>query len=314
MEASLTDFPKLTTEQRLKLLEPRAGRLRMVLDTDTFNEIDDQFAIVQALLSPERLSVEALYAAPFHNKRSTSPGDGTDKSYDEIITLLSRMNWPADGLVHRGVRDYVGPAKKPQEAPAVDDVIARARASSPDDPLYVVAIGAISNVTSALLKAPDIIDRIVVVWLGGHALEWPNTYEFNLRQDVGGAQVLLDCGVPLVLLPCMGVVSHLHCSVAEVERYVEPHGAIGAFLTERFKSYSDEHVGWTKAVWDMAAVAWLLDAAWTPSVLVSTPILSTEVTWSTDAARHPMRYVRYVDRDAIMRDFFTKLAAFAKQG
>jgi hypothetical protein len=315
MEASLTDFPKLTTEQRLKLLEPRPGRLRMVLDTDTFNEIDDQYAIVQALLSPERLSVEAIYAAPFHNKRSTSPGDGTDKSYDEILALLERLDIKPDGLVHRGVRDYVGPKKQPVSAPAVTDLIRRARASTPDNPLYVVAIAAISNIASALLQAPDIIDRIVVVWLGGHALEWPNTYEFNLRQDVGGAQVLLDSGVPLVLLPCMGVVSQLHCSVAEIERYVEPHGAIGAFLSERFKGYATDHMGWTKAVWDMAAVAWLLDAAWTPSVLLATPILTSQVTWSFDHSRPLMSYVRHVDRDAIMKDFFVKLAAFAaKQG
>ncbi|MFC1725309.1 hypothetical protein ACFL4T_06755 [candidate division KSB1 bacterium] len=45
--------------------EPPAGRVRMVLDTDTYNEIDDQFAVVYSLISPERLNVEAIYAAPF---------------------------------------------------------------------------------------------------------------------------------------------------------------------------------------------------------------------------------------------------------
>jgi len=48
----------------------------MVLDTDTYNEVDDQFAVVYALRSPERLRVEALYAAPFHNDRSSGPADG----------------------------------------------------------------------------------------------------------------------------------------------------------------------------------------------------------------------------------------------
>jgi hypothetical protein len=56
-------FPIITEATRLARLEPRPGRLRMVLDTDTYNEIDDQFALVHALLSPERLSVEAVYAA-----------------------------------------------------------------------------------------------------------------------------------------------------------------------------------------------------------------------------------------------------------
>ena len=301
----------LSDAQRLALLAPRAGRLRAVLDTDTYNEIDDQFAVVQALLSPDRLDLQAIYAAPFFNDRSSGPGDGMELSYGEILALLERLGVPSDGLVHRGVTDYVGPAKQALPAAAVDDLIARARSGSPDNPLYVIAIGAISNVASALLAAPDIIDRTVVVWLGGHALEWPQQREFNLRQDVGGAQVVFDSGVPLVLVPCMGVVSHLHSTVPEIERYVEPHGEIGRFLAQRFKEYETDHVGWAKEIWDMAPVGWLLDPDWTPSVLVPTPILTDQVTYSVDRARHPMRYVAQVKRNPIMRDFITKLAARA---
>ena len=44
-------------ELRLKLLSPTKDQIRVVMDTDTFNEIDDQFAIVQMMLSPERLNV-----------------------------------------------------------------------------------------------------------------------------------------------------------------------------------------------------------------------------------------------------------------
>jgi len=301
----------LSLEARLKLLAPRPGRLRAVLDTDTYNEIDDQFALVQAWLSPERIKLEAIYAAPFHNSRSSSPGEGMELSYQEILELLKRLDVDPKGLVYRGVTEYVGLDKVAREAEAVDDLIARARASSPDDPLYVIAIAAISNIASALLKAPDIIDRVVVVWLGGHALEWPHQVEFNLMQDVGGAQVLFDSGVPLVVVPCMGVTSHLHSSVPEIERYIEPCGEIGKFLSMRFKEYSDDHVGWAKEIWDMAAVAWLLDDSWTPSVLVPTPIMTDNTTYSIDRARHPMRYVTHVERNPILKDFIGKLQAFA---
>ena len=296
---------------RSRLLTPPTGKVRVVMDTDTFNEIDDQFAIVQMLLSTERMSVEAIYAAPFHNSRSEGPGHGMELSYDEILRLLQRLDIAPEGLVHRGVTEYVGPQKVPHSAPAVDDLIERARASSTEDPLYVIAIGAISNVASALLKASDIIDRVVIVWLGGHALEWPHTIEFNLKQDVGGAQVLFDSGAAVVLVPCMGVTSHLHSSVPEIERYVEPHGAIGEFLAMRFKGYSDNHIGWSKEIWDMAPVGWLLNPEWAPSVLVPTPILTDQITWSIDRSRHVMRYVTYVNRDPILQDFYGKLARFA---
>ena len=302
---------ELSHDQRHRLLVPPGGRVRAVMDTDTYNEIDDQFAIVQMMLSPERIGVEAIYAAPFHNRRSTGPRDGMEKSHDEILRLLERIDVTPEGLVHRGVGEYVGPDKVARDAAAVDDLIARARAGSPDDPLYVIAIAAISNVASAILKAPDIIDRMVVVWLGGHSLEWPHTREFNLKQDVGGAQVLFDSGVPVVMVPCMGVTSHLLSTVPEIERYVEPRGDIGAFLAMRFKEYSDDHKGWSKEIWDMAAVAWVLDPDWAPSVLVSSPILTDQMTWSVDQQRHQIRYVRQLNRDAIMRDFIDKLEAFA---
>ena len=58
----------------------------MVLDTDTYNEIDDQFALAYAVLSPERIDLQAVYAAPFKNQRSESPGDGMEKSYQEKLS------------------------------------------------------------------------------------------------------------------------------------------------------------------------------------------------------------------------------------
>ena len=72
----MVQMPQLTEPFRLDRLQPPAGKIRMVLDTDTYNEVDDQFALVYALLSPERIQVEAIYAAPFHNKRSSGPADG----------------------------------------------------------------------------------------------------------------------------------------------------------------------------------------------------------------------------------------------
>ena len=39
-------------------------------------------------------------------------------------------------------------------------------------PLYVVAIGAVTNVISAILMAPEIMERIVVIWLGAHPPYW----------------------------------------------------------------------------------------------------------------------------------------------
>ena len=101
-------FPEISDATRLERLRPPAGRVRMVVDTDTYNETDDQFALVHALLSPERLAVEAVYAAPFHNERSDGPGHGMELSYQEILRLLQRLGRSADGFAFRGSTSYLG--------------------------------------------------------------------------------------------------------------------------------------------------------------------------------------------------------------
>jgi inosine-uridine nucleoside N-ribohydrolase len=296
-------------------LKPPKKKIRVVIDSDTFNEVDDQFAIVYALLSTERMTTEAIYAAPFFNSRSTGAADGMELSYQEILRLLDLMKLPADGLVYKGATDFLGPGRKPQHSAAATDLIARAMASPPEDPLYVIALAAITNIASAILIEPRIKDRIVIVWLGGHALFWPNTREFNLRQDVPAAQVVFDSGAPLAMLPCKGVVSALNTTIPELDRYVASTGKVGAFLTDRVKGYRDEneHAGWSKPIWDMAPVAYLIDSRWTPSYLTSSPVLNDNVTWSVDTSRHPIRYVYHVNRDKIFRDFFVKLARYELQ-
>ena len=131
-----------------------------------------------------------------------------EKSYEEILRLLEFLGRSADGFAYRGSIEFLGIERQPQDNAAVRDMIEKAMSSPSEDPLYVVAIGAITNVASALLLAPEIIHKIVVVWLGGHHLNWPHTREFNLAGDVPAAQVVLDSGVPFVIVPCMGVTSH----------------------------------------------------------------------------------------------------------
>lgn len=303
-------FPALSDARRLAALAPGSDSrspVSMVLDTDTYNEVDDQFAIAHALLSPESVTVEALYAAPFHNTRSSGAGDGMERSYDEIHRVLERLPGVDAPPVYKGSTRFLAGDLTPEESPAVADLIARAAACE-NGPLTVVAIGAITNIASALLMEPRLVEQIRVVWLGGHALHWPHVREFNLKQDVPATRVLLDSGVPLVMLPAMGVVSNLHTTVPELERYVAGRSAIGDYLTEIVKGYHDDHEGWSKVIWDIAGIAYLINPAWTPSVLTPTPMITDQVTWSVDQRRHLMRYVYHVDRDAIFRDLFAKLA------
>lgn len=301
------DFPVIPESVRLSRLEHPGRKIRMVLDTDTYNEIDDQFAVVYALLSPENMSVEALYAAPFFNNRSNGPADGMQRSYEEILRLLDRLDISPDGFVFKGSTDYLSPDLTPQDNDAVRDLVDRAMASSEDDPLYVVAIGAITNVASAILMQPEIIKKIVVVWLGGHALYWPNTIEFNLRQDVPAARVVLDCGVPFIHVPCAGVTTHLFTTLTELDAFVRGKSRVGDYLCEVYEGYFPDHYAKSKVIWDVATIAWLINPEWVPTDLVHSPVLTDQVTWSVDLSRHFIRSANYIHRDPIFRDLFEKL-------
>lgn len=61
-------------------------------------------------------------------------------------------------------------------------------------------------------------------------------------------------------------------------------------------------------VWDVINIARMLNPGWVPSELVRTARLLSDKRWQTCPARHLMREAYAVQRDAIFKDFFTKLA------
>ena len=287
-------------------LVPPDGPVSLVLDTDTYNEIDDQFALFYALLS-DRLTVEAVYAAPFHNRRSSGPADGMEKSYEEILRVMDRMGVDRGGDVFRGARSFLSSRSEPVSSSAVEDLIRKGLAVR-ETPLYVVAIGAITNIASALLLEPDLVRRVIVVWLGGHPHGWTNNEEFNLRQDATAAQVVFDSGVPLIHVPCRNVAEHIRTTLPEIERYVKGRGGIGDYLYEIYRDYSSDPYARSKVLWDIGTIAYLNRPEWMPSTLTPAPILNDDRTWGrSETARHPVRVATHANRDAIFADLFRKL-------
>lgn len=309
-------FPELSPAQRIERLSLPATPLRVVIDTDTYNEIDDQFAVVYALFSPEQLNVEAIYAAPFLNNRSESAGDGMEKSYEEILRLLERTETSSEGFVYRGSDRFLTDYEQPVESDATRDLIDRAMSS--DEPLYVLTLGAATNVASALLLEPRLVEKIVVVWLGGKGLHWPSASEFNLQQDVLSSKIMFDSGVPLIQMPTQPVTSHLLLTIPEAEKYLKGRGAIGDYLLKIFTEYPEEHdwdtYAWSKVIWDISAIAYAISPDWFQTELSATPILTAEKTYSFDRRRPLYRVVTYLNRDKIFGDMFRKIEKAAEQG
>ena len=286
------------------------GKVDVVLDTDAYNEIDDQFAIAYLLKNKDKLNTRALYAAPFFNERSEGPADGMEKSYHEIKKLLTLLKEEVD--VFRGSDRFMSDEKNAVLSPAAQDLAERAKDYSPEKPLYVVAIGAITNVASAILLNPDVAKNTVVVWLGGHALHYHDTAEFNLRGDVAAARVVMGSGVPFVMLPCCGVVSSFTISKPELEYWLKGKNPLADYLAENTIQQADSYAKgkpWTRCIWDVTAVAWLLndDNRFMLSRVCNIPLPGYDLHYEEQDGPFPMTYVYHIKRDALMTDLFKKI-------
>ncbi len=304
----------MNNNQFIKNLSVPEGRIDVILDTDAYNEVDDQFAISYMLCNQDKLNILGFCAAPFFNQHSTSPEDGMKRSYDEIIKLLTLAR--EDKLVknvYRGSDTYMKDEKTPVPSDAARFMAEKAKEYSPEKPLYIVAIGAITNVASAFLLNPEMKETTVIVWLGGHGHHMPNTAEFNMVQDVAAARVILNSGVPFVQLPCWGVVDRLTVSKYELIHYLKGKNALCDYLCDHTIEIADEDANsayWGRVLWDVTAVAWLLNdgSRFMDASLVHCPIVSYDCHYSVDTNRHLIRYVYNIKRERLLEDMFKKLA------
>jgi inosine-uridine nucleoside N-ribohydrolase len=304
-------------ETLLRRLEPPQLPIDVVIDTDTYNEIDDQFALSFLIKSSDVAKLRGIYAAPFHNQNSDSPADGMEKSYAEIIKMLGLMDrCDLKLLVKRGSTRYLPTETKPVDSDAARHLANLAMEYSSEQPLYVVAIGAITNVASALLLRPEIVDRIVIVWLGGSALHWPDNREFNLGQDVAAARVVFGCtdiGMPaLVQLPCMGVVSEFRTTAPELRHWLSGKNKLCDYLENHTieEAERDSKIScWSRIIWDVCAVGWLFNKEDTfmKDRIINAPIPEYDHHWAHSTNKHPIRYVYHIERDALFEKLFTVL-------
>lgn len=299
----------MTKQQRMKNLSVPEGKIDVILDTDAYNEVDDQYAISYLIKSKEKLNVKAIYAAPFSNGNYTTE-EGMEASYNEINNLLTLAG--EDVPVFKGSTTYLPDKQTPVFSEAARDLADRIEKYSPKKPLYIVAIGAITNIASAYFLNPKLAENAVVVWLGGHAHHYKNTREYNLIQDVDAARVLMECGVPFVQLPCMGVVDSFRISKPELEYWLKGKNPLCDYLVshtvEAAESYA-KGTSWTRVIWDVTAVAWLLndDDRFMESRVIPTILPNYDDTYDFNSSGHPMRYVYYIKRDELMTDLVKKI-------
>jgi purine nucleosidase len=184
----------------------------VIIDCDPGH--DDALAILLALGSPDELDVRAITVVA-----GNVPLALTEKNARKICELAGRTDLP----VHAGcarplgrklvTAEYVhgntgldGPALPEPGTPlarghAVDAIVAMLRAHPPGT-LTLCPTGPLTNIATALQKAPDVVPRIREIVLMGGAIGEGNitpAAEFNVHVDPHAAEVVFTAGVPLVM-------------------------------------------------------------------------------------------------------------------
>ncbi|MDH5799050.1 MAG: nucleoside hydrolase [Paracoccaceae bacterium] len=188
---------------------------KIIIDTDPGQ--DDAVAILLALASPEELDVLGITAVA-----GNVPLHLTEKNARKVCEVAGKLNVPifagCEAPMQRKLvtAEYVHgktgldgielpePKLSLQDRHAVDFLIEALR-NEPAGSVTLCPLGPLTNIATAMQKAPDIVERIdQIVLMGGAYFEVGNVTpaaEFNIYVDPEAADIVLKSGVDLAILP-----------------------------------------------------------------------------------------------------------------
>jgi len=290
--------------RKVPKIPPKGERLRVIIDTDAKNEIDDIWAIALAILSPERFKIEGFVAANFDNSRLEAGPDSIEASLKEIKTILGKAGlagkWPVLRGSHPMRYKY-----EPSESEGVDFIISRAMESTPDDPLWIVGLGAATDIASAYLKEPRISDRVVVFW--HFRTRWPEKcWNFNVIGDVRAARTVFHSDLSFVLFD---TGTHLYCPMKESEQFTSC-GALGKYLHE-YRYESSYYQRSNKGFFDLGDIAALVDPDLASWEVTDCPEVDWDLVYQFKKTKGSILRCYDIDRDKTFELFGRKLRTLA---
>ena len=188
---------------------------RIIIDTDP--GIDDAVAILLALATPEELEVLGIVAVAGNlplvqterNARRVCElaGRGAVPVYAGCERPILRPPETAEHIHRETARDRLllpEPTIALQAQHGVDFFVETLRAAEAGT-ITVCALGPLTNIAMALVKAPEITGRIgELVVMGGACFKLGNvtpTAEFNIHVDPHAAAAVFESGIPITMLP-----------------------------------------------------------------------------------------------------------------
>ena len=307
-----TPYNKYSNIQRVKswkefyryVSNHKKDKINLILDTDTYNECDDQFALSYLIKSKGLFNIEAITVAPYsHTKRDLTVRDGQELSYNEILKICNWLNFDTNNKVFKGSMDYIQNGYD-EKNDAVNKII---EIALKNNKTYILGIGAITNIALAIKKEQKIVNKIEIIWLGGNELGYEDNLEYNFRQDVEAVKIVFESKVKLTILPCKEIVSELRIDINTLKKYLENKSELCNYLIERFYNDGYHGVQESRVIWDISVIAYMINKKWFKTKQISCPNVRENTSYEVTNNKHNITFVTKLDRNKIYEDLFNKL-------
>lgn len=265
----------------------------VILDTDIGNSWDDQFALVYLLKNENLFNIEAITIEPFKHTENESIIDNQEISYNEITNISKLLSKDVENKIYRFSNNE-----------AVEKII---EIANKNDKTYILAIGALSNISLAINKNPNIINKIEIIWLGGNSLEYGNNKEFNFMQDTDATFNVINSNINMTIIPARNVAVDLIIKKEELEKRLDMNKEISQYLCKRFVNDSYYGVKNERVIWNISVIAYLINKNWFETKEIKGLSLSENLQYYTNSSTATKLIVEKLDNNKIYDDLFEVL-------
>ncbi|MBL7857674.1 MAG: nucleoside hydrolase [Cyclobacteriaceae bacterium] len=308
---------------RPKESQPVEKRMKVILDTDANNELDDQHAIAYLLFNADIFHIEGITV------NRTRGGGDVDKQAEEaerVVTLCGLVDKIA---VIKGANGNFNEIKDKLDSSSFDgqtavNFIIEKSLQASEDKLILLPIGKLTNIALALKKEPAIASRVRIVWLGSN---YPESGEYNLENDTTALNFILSTEVPFEMVTVRygkpSGTDAVRASLDEIRKRMPGKGPhletpVQGRHEKQFTSFGDysvdlfEHIDLhgdppSRALFDMAAVAIVKNATWADTVRVPAPLYINNEWIERPGNKRSILIWENFKKDNIMHDFYNRM-------
>ena len=274
-------------------------RIPVILDADTGNEVDDIYALSRALIEPS-WNILSLNATQWQTSHWTEPRS-MENSHRLNQVLLAEMGLEVKTRRGGAARMYDW-GDMAQHSAAAYEIIQQSKAMPENQKLTVIALGALTNVASAIYIEPSIVSRMRLYWIG-------STYDFesgimkkqdfNAVMDVQALEVILMSDVELHILP-INIAAKMQFDYEDTKSNLLEDHSLTRLLLDRWYEHLDGGRK-NRVIWDLALIQAILHPELTEVVSLTT---------SKENGSKTIHYVKDIDADKMKEEYFERINAF----